>query len=178
MKYTLVFVALIAIGAIASWLFFRKNHRDVDAAYVDLRQMILNLKSESMPESERDGSIYAALVDMDMGKAVVSLVSVADGTTSLYFSSGGGQLGLGNAHEQVREATKDFLRDAERTLSGMASATDFSLPDNQRHVVYLLTDNGIFRQEIDVQKINSAPQTTQFLFSLYNNVISRIREAQ
>ena len=63
----------------------------------DLRQQVLEMKpSAELFGDENSHLVYASIVDMHMGDSVVSLACVADGTTSLYFSTGGGQIGSGS----------------------------------------------------------------------------------
>jgi hypothetical protein len=50
-----------------------------------------------------------------VGKAVVSLVAVAKGGTSLYFSTGGGVIG-GGEHDSVRAANRKLLLFVEQGL--------------------------------------------------------------
>lgn len=57
--------------------------------------------------------VWAALMELQVSGTVVSLVAVADGSTSMYFGNGGGILG-GNAHEKVRAANRKFLAGVER----------------------------------------------------------------
>jgi hypothetical protein len=76
----------------------------------DLRQMLLRAKPADFglattPELPR---VWAAMMELRIGTADVSLVAVADGTTSLYFSTGGGIIG-GGEHESVRVANRKLL---------------------------------------------------------------------
>lgn len=53
--------------------------------------------------------VWAALMEMAVSSATVTLVAVADGATSLYVSTGGGVIGGGH-HETVRAAYRKFPR--------------------------------------------------------------------
>jgi len=75
-----------------------------------LRAMLLRAKPADYglaptPELPR---VWGAMMEMRIGSADVSLVAVAEGSTSLYFSSGGGILG-GGEHESVRAANRKLL---------------------------------------------------------------------
>jgi hypothetical protein len=52
------------------------------------------------------------------------LIALADGTTSLNFSTGGGMLGSGDC-PPVAEASKAFVLEAERMMDYMLSASEF-----------------------------------------------------
>ena len=52
--------------------------------------------------------IWGAIMELGYPTGNATLVSFAEGTTSLYFSNGGGVIGAGE-HEAVREAAERFL---------------------------------------------------------------------
>ena len=52
--------------------------------------------------------VWGAMMEMRIGAADASLVVVAEGSTSLYFSTGGGVIG-GGEHESVRAANRKLL---------------------------------------------------------------------
>jgi len=90
----------------------RGNERNV---YSGLRQQILTLDPASMhlaPSAEHP-HLYGGLMEMGMGGDVATLVALADGTTSLYWSTGGGIIGAG-FHEVVKGPSKAFLAALER----------------------------------------------------------------
>ena len=61
-------------------------------------------------------------------EAVATLVAVADGTTSLYFSNGGGVIGAGT-HAAVAEASRALLETGRDALPALAPMEDPPLPD-------------------------------------------------
>ena len=157
---------------------FRKQQKN-DEMYTDLRQQVFKLKPNSdMLEAMNNLRVYAAVVDMDMKKAIASLISVADGTTSLYLSTGGGQIGYGNADEDVRNATITFLRNSEQFIDKMEMVSVFPLPkhNSNEHIVYLVTEKGVFRQKLNINNINHLPNELRFFFTLYQNVLTKMRE--
>ena len=70
--------------------------------YDGLRDRFLALGAEP-----GDDLLRGAAFEMGTGGACASVICVADGTTSLYLSTGGGQIGLGQ-HEPVRRANAAF----------------------------------------------------------------------
>ena len=66
-------------------------------------------------------------MDTRYPEAVMTLVALADGTTSLYFSNGGGMIG-GGQHSRVAAATKRLVEIASRSLDLLSAASDFPLP--------------------------------------------------
>ena len=145
--------------------------------YEGLRQQVLCIKqSQELQEASGAHPIFAAIVDMDMDKTIVSLACIADGTTSLYFSNGGGQLGLGHADEEIRKASLTFLNSAEQVLDIMDKVDEYPLPQNGKHFVYLITSDGVYRQELDMETIDGESKENRFLNFLYQNVLLKIGE--
>jgi hypothetical protein len=85
---------------------FRRRSQSPGA---DLRVQILHTDPSTLGFSPSDGQrVWGAVMDMAFAGGVASLVSLQDGSTSLYTSTGGGVIG-GGAHEPVVEATQAFL---------------------------------------------------------------------
>jgi hypothetical protein len=72
------------------------------------------------------------------GDTSATLVALADGTTSLYLSTGGGMIG-GGKHPQVAAKTLVLLEVVERYLNDMPVSMDRSLPRPGRVVLRALT---------------------------------------
>jgi hypothetical protein len=97
----------------------RGDERNV---YAGLRQQMLTLDPASLhlaPSAEYP-RVYGGLMEMGMGGDVATLVVVADGTTSFYFSTGGGIIGAG-FHEPVKVPSKGFLATLERHVDELGA---------------------------------------------------------
>jgi hypothetical protein len=103
-----------------------------------LREMLLTAKPSAFhiePVSELP-RVWAALMELRHSGVMVSLAAVCDGTTSLYFSNGGGIIG-GGEHETVRAANRkllmfietglDLFVPMERPLDVMDGAVSFAV---------------------------------------------------
>jgi hypothetical protein len=76
---------------------------------LDLRGRILHADPTELGFWGSSGrEVWGAVMDMAFPGGVATLVSLEDGTTSLYTSTGGGVIG-GGAHSSVVEATLAFL---------------------------------------------------------------------
>src|SRR5947208_8819983 len=83
--------------------------RRKDDEMPDLRGRILHADPTELGFWGSSGSdVWGAVMDMAFPGGVATLVSLEDGTTSLYPSTGGGVIG-GGAHPPVVEATLAFL---------------------------------------------------------------------
>src|SRR5467141_3597457 len=83
--------------------------------YDGLREQILTLNPASinLAPTAMHPRVFAGLMEMGMGDDVASLVVVADGTTSFYWSTGGGIIGAG-FHEPIKGPSRAFLAALER----------------------------------------------------------------
>ena len=87
-----------------------------------LRAMLLGSKPADLhltPTTDLP-HVWAALMEMPVGENVATLAAVADGTTSMYFSTGGGIIG-GSGHESVRDANRKFLLAVDKLLVGFVA---------------------------------------------------------
>ncbi len=84
--------------------------------------------------SPRLPRIWATLMEMGLDTGTASLVAVADGTTSLYLSTGGGVIG-GGEHQAVRRVSEAFLDTAEAHLDRLQPISKAPLPQTGAHSV-------------------------------------------
>lgn len=77
--------------------------------YTGLRQQALNVKPPKLaPGATGKLPLLAGLMEMGMDGGVASLVVFIDGTTSMYWSTGGGIIGAGS-HESIKQPSRVFL---------------------------------------------------------------------
>jgi hypothetical protein len=94
----------------------------------DLRSEILHADPSTLGFAlSVDQPVWGAVMDMVFTGGAASLVSLADGTTSLYTSTGGGVIG-GGAHQSVVEATHVFLDAVGQHLAEFAATDADDLP--------------------------------------------------
>lgn len=111
--------------------------------YNGLRQQILQLEPASVgisPSAELP-RVWGIVVDMGSRNVTATLVGLADGTTSLYLSTGGAVIG-GGEHRQVARATRTLLQVVERHLEQIPTTTDTPLPAPGRVVLRAMTYQG------------------------------------
>src|SRR5438128_2381290 len=89
-----------------------------------------------------DGPAWGTLMETGYDSATVTLFALSDGTTSLYFSNGGGVIG-GQAHEAVRRANEAFLNQANQSLEHLERCDKYPIPEAAHTIFYVLTDSGI-----------------------------------
>jgi hypothetical protein len=153
--------------------------RDVTGVYTDLRDAILNLDPASVgifPKPET-GNIWGLVMDWSLDDAVATVVSLADGTTSLYLSSGGGSIGAGE-HPAAAAASIGALRVAEGMIDDVPRATDSPLPVRGRTALTLLTFSGLRRFEDDNAAFENGTSKLSPVANAMQEVIHEIRRAE
>jgi len=86
-------------------MWFRKAKPDPADVLGEMREQVFSTRPQTIdvaPASDQT-RIWVVVMETGYPEAVASLVVVADGTTSLYFSNGGGIIGAGE-HSSVRTA--------------------------------------------------------------------------
>ena len=83
--------------------------------------MVLGLEAGKVGPSSIEGlsRVYGVVVDWSVGDGFATFVALADGTASMYTSSGGGTIGAGG-RQAIDEAGATLLRAAEANLDRMS----------------------------------------------------------
>src|SRR6267378_1323490 len=134
---TIVMAVVIVAILAASTLFFRAHAQSRSpqgkadpAIYHDLRTQAFagSRVALGLPAGAAATEPWGVLMDSsfkDGGSYTV--VAIADGSASIYLSSGGGFIG-GVAHENVRKAAKAMVDTAKTFQPKMAATTSYPLP--------------------------------------------------
>ena len=93
--------------------------------------------------------VYAALVDIagDPGQSM-SIALRFDGSSSIYYSSGGGKLALSDSNEKLRSIVREFLLRSCQIVPDMQQTSVFPLPGPNETAVYLKCGEGVFTMTI------------------------------
>jgi hypothetical protein len=116
-------------------MFRRRRHHqrpardDPHDSYTGLRGQLLAADPAELglAPSARLPRVWAALMELGMDRGTASLITVADGTTSLYLSTGGGIIG-GGEHQAVARAAAAFLDAVEAHLELLQPVDALPLP--------------------------------------------------
>ncbi|HJP91266.1 MAG TPA: hypothetical protein VJ875_04875 [Pyrinomonadaceae bacterium] len=140
-----------------------------------LRDKLLTSSAEEIGLSGEDGKakVWGVLMEVAFPSGVGTIVSLRDGTASLYGSSGGGLLGGYSAREQA----KRFVAEAEKHLAGMKLTKSFPYPPVGRMKFYVLTREGVYTAEADEEELVRGQHALSPLFLAGNEVLSGLRTA-
>jgi hypothetical protein len=112
--------------------------------YSTLRQQALSIRRTEIdiPAPHPEAPVWGILMETGYPDGTATLFALSDGTTSLYFSSGGGVIG-GHAHQGVREANAEFLDTANQFYQHLEPTESFPVPAEEQTLFYVLTDSGV-----------------------------------
>jgi hypothetical protein len=153
----LVAIVLLLIGSllVARVLHSRKvaanaqysNGQQPDPkVYFGLRNLMLEgtRAKFGISPGTRPTEAYGVLMDWGIPAGSATVVAIADGTASVYLSSGGGFLGGGQSHESIRTAAKRAVQVSDEVQALMHSTTTYPVAQPGQVNFYVLTDAGVF----------------------------------
>jgi hypothetical protein len=157
-------------------LFRRKKERQPDAeVYSELRRQVLNLTPGRLGDEPAAGSeLLALLMETGYPEAVATLVAVADGTTSLYFSNGGGVIGAGE-HATVADASRSWLETGSSFLPQLSEASDPGPPAEGLTQFVAVTRAGLKTAVAAEEELGDGRHALSPLFYAAQDVITQIR---
>jgi len=161
------------------WLKASEKSPPGQDVYHGLRNQILSLKPIDIriePPSELT-SVWGVLTEFHRPQAIVTLVCLADKTSSLYFSNGGGIIGAGG-NELVAIANSRLIETAQPYLARMKVTTEFPFPGRDKVRFYLLTSSATFTTETDQLALEQFRDELTPLFFAAHEVITAIRLSQ
>lgn len=151
-------------------------HVNLDKAYLALRDQVLKLDPASIgvARASLPGGVFGVVTEMGLGVGVATVVAIADGTVSLYFSGGGGTIGLG-PHEGPRRASAALLKEAPRFIPNAVRTSEFPLPAPNRVRFYFLTFAGVLTAEAADDDLQAGKNPLSPLYQLHQTLLTEIR---
>ena len=146
------------------------------SVYTALRSRILHLSPveiEVKPSAQLP-NVWGILMEMGFPNGAATLICLAEGTTSLYYSNGGGILGCGGL-EAVAKASRAFLRVAEMSAQQMEFIVEYPLPRPGEVRFYALTYGGVLTREVGERVLNRGKHPLTRLFYYGQEVLTQIR---
>jgi hypothetical protein len=169
-----IFSALLALMGCGKSM---KTKYTVADAYQGLRLQALNLKPAEIGLTPSSNRMCGILMETGYPEAVATLVAIADGTVSLYFSNGGGIIGVGQ-HDGPRKAGIELLSTAEQFLQQAKPTKVFPLPEVGRTRFYFITFEGVFTIEAGEEDLGGNREPLSPLFHKAHEVITQARLAE
>jgi hypothetical protein len=147
----------------------------VAEAYSGLRNMVLSTKPESIGLKLTEPSeLWGVVMETGYPESVASLVALADGTVSLYFSNGGDIIGLGS-QEGPQRVAQSFLASSRQLTKQMQPTKIYPLPKPSYTRFYLLTASEVLTAETKEDDLGYNRHSLSPLFHKGHELISEIR---
>jgi len=160
------------------WPWSQPKQKQEEEAVRELRELALTRAAADLglsPGPEHP-NVFGILMETGYPEAVASLVVFAEGSTSLYFSNGGGVIGAGE-HASVRATLGAFFAETEAHLSAFTPPRSTPLPAPGRVRFYLRTFRGTLTAEADEQALGNMQHELSPVFHSGHAVVAAVREA-
>lgn len=156
--------------------FFSKP-RKVAEIYTELRDQALSIQADQLGLSpDAANPVFGILMETGYKDAVVTVSAMGEGSVSLYFSNGGGIIGLGE-HEGPRQAGLELLSVANKFLSHLKPTKEFPLPKTGYTTFYALTAKGVLTANAKEDDLGNGRLPLSPLFLKAHEVITQARIA-
>jgi hypothetical protein len=148
-----------------------------DSTYLLLRKRVLDLKPDEvgLSPSPAYGDVWGVMMEIGYEVGSASLVVLSDGTTSLYYSTGGGMLGSPD-YAPVAKAAKAMVAQAERLHQQMTKSEEIALPSAGRVRFTLLTFSGILTAETAEHSLASEDHALSPLYASGRETLNQLRQ--
>ncbi|HET8649936.1 MAG TPA: hypothetical protein VFL95_07840 [Gemmatimonadales bacterium] len=160
-------------------MWFRKRKPDPAEAVRGLREQIFTMQAPDVGITPGPGHlrVWCVLMETGFAEGAASLLAVADGTVSLYFSNGGGIIGAGR-HDEVRSAADRLIALADAHADDFAAASEHPLPAMGRVRFYIRTFDGCRTVEAGETELGENRRPLSPLFHAGQSVIAAVRMIQ
>jgi hypothetical protein len=147
-----------------------------DSPYPGLRSLVLTSDPAALGirPSDRYPSVIGLLTEFGAAGGSATLVSLADGTASLYTSGGGGIIGAG-FNERVAQPTLRLLDAVQASLDLVPPATDTPLPSEGQVAFVVRTHEGLRRAEASSGELARGHHPLSPIFYAANEVLTQLR---
>ncbi len=144
--------------------------------YLQLRQRILSMNPTELglAPTATAPNVWGVVVELGYEVGSATLVSLADGTTSLHYSTGGGLRGRAD-YAPLAEASKALVVEAHKYMYQMTITTNFNLPQAGQVRFFLMTYVGVYTADAPEKSLSSATHPLSPLFQHTQETLSQLR---
>jgi hypothetical protein len=151
----------------------RRKRADI---YADLRSLALAVDPASIAVPDGESWSGAAMAAMEIGVAggTATIVAIADGTVSMYVSSGGGVLGAGE-HAAVRGAAERFRTVVAESRHLLQVSSELPLPAAGLVRFHLRTVDGAYSAGAPEALLRTSRHPLAPLYAAGQDLLTEIR---
>ena len=140
----------------------------------ELRRQVLRATASEYSIQPMEG-VWGVLMETGYPEGAASLVALADGTASLYFSTGGGVIG-GGSHPAVDAAARRLVAIAARHAPRLTPTKEFPLPEEGDVRFYVLTTEGVVKGDAPEKALGEGSHSWSAMFFAGHEVIGGLIE--
>jgi len=170
LSVTIAAVMLLLVVAVIAVLQIRRRSLRAQAS-AGLRRRMLHLAPAEIGLSPAPGEPWGIVMDMTHAQGSASVISIVDGSASLYFSRGGGVIG----GQDAASAARSFVELATTFLSKLGPPPDESLPQPGYTRFFVLTTEAKRFAEAPEEALRSGKHDLSPLYYAGLNVINELR---
>ncbi|GMR21522.1 MAG: hypothetical protein BMS9Abin36_2123 [Gammaproteobacteria bacterium] len=152
---------------------------DTKGASTDRRKMIFTLNPDDIGISKEGFGhpVWGIVMETGDPEGSFSLVTLADGNSSLYFSNGSGIFG-GGEHESVREASAYFLTGAQHFYLYAEKVDEYPSPSDGEVLFYFLTFDDVLSFATLEEELRKPTNVLAHLYQAGHGLISELRKLE
>ena len=147
----------------------------VDEMYTQLRTRALSATADELSVPD-EVDVYGAIMEMDLGGAVVTLVCFGSGDASMYYSSGGGTIG-GIGIPAVQAAALEMVDVFAHYADHLHPVDHANPPTAEKTSFIALTRSGLRAVSAPTSDIAAGLPVLTELFGAGQDVITGFRES-
>lgn len=121
---------------------------------------------------------FAVVADWGDAHGATTIVAVADGSASVYYSNGGGSMGGGQKHAAIRDAALKTLELASAALPQMHRTTEYPVAGSGQVSFYLVTDSGVFTVTAAEDEVSREGSPWAALGAATQRIVAEYRRAE
>ncbi len=121
------------------------------------------------------GAAQAVFMDWNLGNGTATVLAAADGSASVYLSSGGGYIGGGQKFPAIRNAALRAIQIAASQLSHFKSTETIDLPPAGDVFFYLTTGSGLLLAIAKEAGLSAETDPLAPLGSMMQEIITQYR---
>lgn len=163
------FLLMVSILSMVTSVFAGGNEYKTAEIYDSMRNQVLNLTPNKLGDFG-NGPVLCVLMETGYPEAAATLVAVADGSASIYFSNGGGIIGVGE-HPQGKEYSLKLVESAKDYLTFAKFDKKHCLPEPGNTKFYFVTPKGVMSVEANEDDLGNNKHKLSPLFHKAHELI-------
>ena len=182
-----IFLFLLAL-VIVAWIVLRiraqirpatadpSQPKSALSTWFGLRDMALQATRSklSLSPATSPNEPFGVVMETGLDSGTATVVGFADGSASIYLSSGGGFIG-GHGQQPIRRAAQNFVVTARDFQPHMHTTSEFPVADDGRTIFYVLTDEAAYTASAPTEELAEGNHKLSSLFSAGQEIVTRYR---